>query len=287
MRTYLECIPCLLKQTIEASVMATEDRDLHLKAVQEVAKFLIDTDIDRSPPEISTEVHRIIREVTNCDDPYKNIKHEQNQTALEYYPKLKDLISSSDDRLKTTVKLAIAGNVIDFGTPNRFDINDTINRILKTEFPVDSFDNFKTKLNQASSILYIGDNSGEIVFDKLLVEVLLEQKNYDITFAVRSEPIINDVTREEATAVGLDELTKIIEIGTNNPTTVLELCIPEFQKCYKTSDLIIAKGQGNYEALGTAQNLFKLLVVKCGVVANDIEGCVKVGDIVFTNGLGE
>ena len=136
--------------------MATDDKDIHLKAVKDVAKFLINTDIDRSPPEISTEVHRIIREVTSCDDPYKKIKNEQNQTALDFYPKLKNLISSSDDRLKTAVKLAIAGNVIDFGTPNRFDINDTIDRILKTDFSVDSFENFKRDLAQAGTILYRG-----------------------------------------------------------------------------------------------------------------------------------
>jgi uncharacterized protein with ATP-grasp and redox domains len=265
--------------------MATENRDLHLKAVQEVANFLINTNIDRSPPEISTEVHSIIRNITNCDDPYKNIKNEQNQTALEYYPKLKKIITGSDDRLKTATKLAIAGNVIDFGTPNRFDINDTIERILRTEFSIDSFKNFKNDLDQASSILYIGDNSGEIVFDKLLIEELHGLKDFEITFAVRSGPIINDATRSEATAVGLDKLTKIIEIGTRSPGTVLDLCTPEFKKCYKSSDLIISKGQGNYEALDPAPNLFKLLIVKCELVARDIGGGVKVGDIVFTNGL--
>ena len=285
MKTYLECIPCLLNQTIEASVMATENKELHLKAVQEVAKFLINTDIARSPPEISTKVHSIIREVTNCNDPYENIKKEQNQTALEFYPKLKKLISSSDDRLKTAVKLAIAGNVIDFGTPNRFDINDTIDWILVTDFTVDSFESFKNHLDRADSILYIGDNSGEIVFDKLLVEEMLDLKNYEITFAVRSGPIINDATRNEAIAVGLDKLVNIIEIGTRSPGTVLDLCTPEFKKCYKTSDLIISKGQGNYEALDPAPNLFKLLMIKCELVAKDIGGGAKVGDIVFTNGL--
>jgi uncharacterized protein with ATP-grasp and redox domains len=263
--------------------MATDDKYLHLKAVQEVAKFLINTDIDRSPPEISTEVHRIIREVTNSDDPYKNIKLEQNQTALDYYPKLKSMISSSDDRLKTAVKLAIAGNVIDFGTPNRFDINETIDRILKTDFSVDSFENFKNKLDQSSSILYIGDNSGEIVFDRLLVEQMLDQNDFDMTFAVRSGPIINDATREDAIMVGLDKYAKIIEIGTRSPGTVLGLCTPEFKECYQSSDLIIAKGQGNYEALDPAPNLFRLLVVKCELVAKDIGEDVKVGDIVFAN----
>jgi uncharacterized protein with ATP-grasp and redox domains len=266
--------------------MATDEKDVHLKAVQEVAKFLINTDIVRSPPEISTEVHRIIREVTKSDDPYKNIKHEQNRTALDYYPKLKSLISESDDRLKTAIKLAIAGNVIDFGTPNRFDISETIDRILKTEFSVDSLENFKHKLDQASSILYIGDNSGEIVFDKLLVEQILDQNDIKITFAVRSGPIINDATREDALAVGMDKYSKIIEIGTRSPGTVLDLCTPEFKECYRSSDMIIAKGQGNYEALDPAPNLYRLLVVKCELVARDIGEDVKVGDIVFTNSLG-
>ena len=151
-------------------------------------------------------------------------------------------------------------------------------------FSVDSVKNFKRDLAQAGTILYIGDNAGEIVFDKLLVEELADRKDYDITFAVRSGPIINDATRDDAIAVGLDKYVNLIEIGTRSPGTVLDLCTQEFQKCFQESDVIISKGQGNYEALDPSPNLFKLLVVKCELVARDIGADVKVGDIVFTNG---
>lgn len=283
MKTCIECIPCFIRQSQEAARMVTEDERINREVVEEVTKYLVAGEITKSPPEISMEVHRIIREVTNCDDPYKDIKKQQNESALKFYPKLKKMIANSNDKLLTAVKLAIAGNVIDFGTSIRFDVKDTINEILNTNFTIDNYKRFKNSALNAKNILYIGDNAGEIVFDMPLVEEL-SVDGHKIIYAVRSGPIINDATVEDAIAVGMDKYAKIMETGTRCPGTVLELCSSEFIQHYKSSDIIIAKGQGNYEALGPAPNLFKLLMVKCDLIAQDLGGGVQVGDIVLIDG---
>ena len=283
MKTYLDCIPCFLRQSLEAARMVTEDEYIHMQVVKEVTKYLADADITKSPPEISTEVHRIIRDVMDCDDPYQEIKKEQNEFAMNFYPELKNIIAKSNDRLLTAAKLAIAGNVIDFGTSIRFDVKDTINKVLRPDFTINKYEVFKQAISNSSSILYIGDNAGEIVFDMPFVEEL-SADGHNIIFAVRAGPIINDATIEDAISVGIDKYAKIITTGTRSPGTVLELCSSEFIKQYKSSDLIIAKGQGNYEALEPAPNLFKLLMVKCDLIARDLGKGVQVGDIVLIAG---
>lgn len=277
MKTYIDCIPCFIRQALEAARMVTDDDATHAKVVKEVMKYLESADFTSSPPYVSTEVHRIIRDITGSEDPYKDVKYRSNEHAMALYPKLKSIVDAADDRLLTAVKLAIAGNVIDFGTTIRFDVEDTIKKVLITGFAIDNYREFKQSVSNANSILYLGDNAGEIVFDRILVEELADA--HDIIFAVKPSPIINDATIIDAISVGLDKYAKIISIGTPSPGAVLELCSSDFVKQYKASDVIIAKGQGNYEALPLAPNLFVLLTVKCALVARDLG--VEVGDLVL------
>jgi uncharacterized protein with ATP-grasp and redox domains len=189
------------------------------------------------------------------------------------YPELKRRITSSADWFETAVRLAIAGNVIDFGTSSQVD-NDIICQSIEDALvqPLEKyiFEKLKNAINRAENILYIGDNAGEIVFDRMLIEQLPNRK---ITYAVRGAPTINDATLEDAEMVGLTDLVPVIGNGTDIPGTVIENCSEDFRMVFDTADLIIAKGQGNYETLNDSdKKIFFLFKVKCSVVARKT-GC--------------
>ena len=274
MKTYLECIPCFIKQSLEAARMATDDEKTHEKVLKEVMKHLENISFNDSPPELSREVHKIIKTVTKSKDPYKKVKDQSNQKAKNLYPHLKKLVDEADDPLLMSIKLAIVGNVIDFGTSNRFNLEDMISNAVKKKFTDEAYPSFKKMLKQAKSILYLADNSGEIFFDKLLIEEFVK-RGKEITYVVKANPIINDVLSEDAEFAGIDRLATIMkgDAGQNRsaPGMVLSYASKEFQASLKTADMVISKGQGNYESLSDInRKVFFLLVVKCPLVAQDI-----------------
>ncbi len=278
MKVHLDCIPCFLKQSLEAARMATDDEEIHEHVIKEVLKHLENIDFRKTPPELSREVHRLIRNITNNDDPYKKVKNESNHKIEKIYDYLKEKIDESDDPLITSIKLAIVGNVIDFGTMNRFNIDEMIEHALKREFDDKDYPVFREELKKAENILYLADNTGEIFFDKLLLEKL-KQMGKKITFVVKQNPIINDALKEDAEYSDID---KIAEIATcdmgqriSTPGVVMKYASDEFRKKFKEADMIISKGQGNYEGLSdTNRRVFFLLVAKCPLVARDIRSDV-------------
>jgi len=274
MKTHLECIPCFIKQSLEAARMATDDEEVHEKVLKEVMKHLETISFSDSPPELSREVHKIIKTITKSKDPYKKVKDQSNQKAKNLYPHLKKLVNEADDPLLMAVKLAIVGNVIDFGTTNRFNLEDMIDTAVKKQFVDEAYPQFKKTLEQAKTILYLADNSGEIFFDKLLIEKLTK-RGKDITYVVKANPIINDVLVEDAKFAGIDKLATIMEGDAGQkrsaPGMVLPYASKEFQEKLRSSDMVISKGQGNYESLSDIdREVFFLLMVKCPLVAQDI-----------------
>ena len=274
MKTHLECIPCFLKQSLEAARMATSDEEVHERVLKEVMKHLETISFSDSPPELSRDVHKIIKTITQSDDPYKKVKDQSNQKAKNLYPHLKKLVHDADDPLFMAVKLAIVGNVIDFGTTNRFNLEEMIDNAVKKQFVDDAYPYFTEKINQAKTILYLADNSGEIFFDKLLIEEL-RKKGKDITYVVKANPIINDVLVEDASFAGIDKLATVMQGDAGQqrsaPGMVLTYVSDEFKEKLRTADLVISKGQGNYEALSDIdREIIFLLMVKCPLVAVDI-----------------
>jgi len=274
MKTHLECIPCFLKQSLEAARMATSDEEVHERVLKEVMKHLETISFSDSPPELSRDVHKIIKTITQSDDPYKKVKDQSNQKAKNLYPHLKKLVHDADDPLFMAVKLAIVGNVIDFGTTNRFNLEEMIDNAVKKQFVDDAYPYFTEKINQAKTILYLADNSGEIFFDKLLIEEL-RKKGKDITYVVKANPIINDVLVEDASFAGIDKLATVMQGDAGQqrsaPGMVLTYVSDEFKEKLRTADLVISKGQGNYEALSDIdREIIFLLMVKCPLVAEDI-----------------
>jgi len=281
MKTYLDCIPCFVRQALEASKMATKNRTKQEKALKAVLSELEKTSIkNKIPPQIARKVHRIVRKVTKSNDPYKKVKDLYNRKALKMFPSLKQKVAESKDRLLTATKLAIAGNIIDFGPSSKFDLEKTIEEVLVQDFAINHFDRFKKLLQKSEMVVYLGDNAGEIVFDRILLEELKDKK---ITFVVKGGPIINDATIEDAKFAGINKIAKIKTVNNGEPGTGPKRNSKEFINLLKSADVVISKGQGNYEALSEVDaNIFFLLKVKCPMIARDIG--VKVGGIVVKAG---
>lgn len=267
MRASLDCYPCFFIQTLRTARMVTSDEKTILQILHEVSTTLPQIPFNVTPPEIGREVYRIISRRTGVEDPYKEVKDRCIREALSLYPELKRLVESSEDRLMTAIRLAIAGNVIDFGTDSSFDLEQELETVFSQDFAVDNSQEFREALKQARNVLYLADNAGETVFDRLLIE----EMDKPVIYVVREKPIINDATREDALLSGLDKVSEITSSGCDTPGTILKFCSDEFLETYRSANLIISKGQGNYEALSDEKRpIFFLLKAKCQVVARDL-----------------
>jgi len=247
--------------------MITSDEKKIWQILNEVSLSLPEIHFGATPPEIGREVYRIISKRTGIKDPYRKIKEKCTRQALSLYPELKKLINSSEDRLMTAIRISIAGNIIDFGANFDFDLKKDVGTILSQDFSINHYREFCEALDKARKILYLADNAGETVFDRFLIEEI----NKPVIYVVRAHPIINDATREDALLAGIDKVAEIVSSGCDAPGNILKFCSDEFLKVYRSADLIISKGQGNYEGLSDEDRpIFFLLKAKCHVIARDI-----------------
>jgi len=280
MRTYFDCIPCFIRQALDVVRLITDDESVHQEVLREVLRLAADLDMSQSPPAIGQQIHRLIRQLGGQNDPYHQIKRRFNNLALKLYPELRKQIVSSSDRLETAIRLAIAGNIIDFGVNSSMDESDlqkAISESLTVDFDNVQLKSFRDAIGQAEEIFYLADNAGEIVFDRLLIEQLPYEK---VTVVVKGKPVINDATMEDAKFAGLTEIVEVIDNGSDAPGTILESCSQAFRNRFAEADLVIAKGQGNYETLSDVnKNIFFVLKAKCPVIARDL-GC-EVGEMIL------
>jgi hypothetical protein len=242
-------------------------------------------DLRKSPPVMAQQIHRLIRRLSGCEDPYKEFKDRYNRYALELYPELKQRLDNASNPLETAVRLAIAGNIIDFGVSNvleKIDLSKTIEQALSERLYGETAELYSS-IASAKKILYLGDNAGEIVFDRLLIEELPSDK---VTFVVKGNPIINDATMADAMAIGMTDIVSVVDNGSDAPGTILEECSDTLRQLFIDADLIIAKGQGNYETLTDVNaNIFFILKVKCPVIAEHLG--YDVGSLVVRQTLRE
>ena len=265
-----------MSQALRAGRMATKDEKKIKELLDNVGCLIKDIPMENTPPETGDLIYQKVREITGVADPYQKTKESNIKEALALYPKLKQVINNSDNRLLTAIRIAIAGNVIDLGVGKEFNILEDVKKILVQEFAIFDFEEFSSQLKNAKSILYLGDNAGESVFDKILIEEL----NKPVTYVVRDVPVINDVTVEDAICSGLDNVAEIISSGSSAPGTILNLCSNTFLEKFNNADMIISKGQGNYEGLSNVdRSVFFLLKAKCNVIANNLD--VRENDIVL------
>jgi len=267
MKAYLDCYPCFFIQTLRTMRLITSDEKEIWRALKEVSSFLPQLSFDSTPPEIGREVYRIISEITGVRDPFQKVKKTCTQQALDLYPEVKEKVKKSENPLMAAIRAAIAGNIIDFGAQTEFDIEKDLEKIFCQEFAINHFKEFSQMLQKSDQIVYLADNAGETVFDRILIEEI----NVPVIYAVRDRPVINDAVIEDAVEAGLDKAAKIISSGSDAPGTVLKFCSKEFIDKLDKAPMIISKGQGNYEALSELRKpIFFLLKTKCPVIAEDI-----------------
>ena len=251
--------------------MVSTDVTVHEQVIRDVLHWTGSMDLNQTPPAMAQRIHRRLREITGRNDPYRSAKDRLNGLALELIPELRAKTKSANDPLAMAARLAIAGNVMDMGVNGNLtatDVRRAINLALTEPF-FGELDSFRQAITKAQSVLYLTDNAGEIAFDRLLVEQISSKH---VTVVVRGAPVINDAALIDAQAVGLDKIAEVIDNGSDAPGTILSDCRPEFQRRFAKADLIIAKGQGNYETLSNEPgNLFFLFKVKCSVIADHIE----------------
>lgn len=272
-----------MRQVLDACRRITDDAEIQERVLRQTLRLAAEMPFDHSPPWMGQQIHRLLREATGNDDPYREAKCQANELALSLRPTLEQRVRGAADPFAAAAHLAIAANIIDLGCKSRIPdeaVLEAIDRALSEPFDAEAVDDFRRAVRSAKDILYLADNAGEIVLDRLLIEQMPMER---ITVAVRGSPVINDATREDAAAAGLTELVKVIDNGSDVPGTILESCSPAFRRVFEQAELVVAKGQGNYETLNQVnQRIYFLLKAKCPVIARDL-GC-EVGQAVLCRG---
>ena len=283
MRTYLDCYPCFLRQALDAARFAGASDEQQAQVLRDTLDMLQDLDPSTAPPEIGDRIHRQVREMVANSDPYKEVKRAATEEALRLRPWMQATIARSDDPLETAVRLAIAGNIIDYGFSPDFDLEATIVDATQRALAVNAMDALRAALACAQAdgagLLFLGDNAGETVFDRALIEIL----DVNVTYAVKGAPVLNDATLEDAQQAGLDETAELVSTGSDAPGTIRSRTSAAFQRLFAEAKVIIAKGQANYETLSPGdERIYFLLKAKCPVIARDLG--VETGGLIAKQG---
>lgn len=271
MNTSLDCLVCFLRQALDAARMISSDPMVQEQIMREVMAWTARMDLGAPPPVVGQRIHRRLRELTGVKDPYQAVKDQSNRMALALLPDLEASVAKARDPLDMALRLALAGNVIDMGVNSSVspaDLEAAVRQAMTASIQ-GSVEEFRNAAAEAHTILYLADNAGEIVFDRLLIAQLGPER---VTVAVRGGPVINDATRVDAEAAGLDQMVRVIDNGSDAPGTLLHDCSETFRRLFESADLIVAKGQGNFETLSReACTLFFLFKVKCPVIASHVD----------------
>ena len=267
MRTYLDCIPCLLRQALDSARMFSSDADVHKRILREVLLWCRDMDMSKPAPIMGQRIYRRLRRLTGVADPYHTAKAAQNRLALRLLPELRRAMKTAQDPFGLAVRFAIAGNIIDMGGAGDASLSGVRKALhhAVTEPLIGNLAAFRRAAAKAGNILYLTDNAGEIVFDRLLIEQLGPER---VTVAVRGIPALNDAVMADAHAAGLHNISRVIDNGSDAPGTVLEEVSREFLAQFSRADLVIAKGLGNYETLASPpRRVYFLFKAKCAMIA--------------------
>ena len=281
MKAKPDCIVCVFRQALGAARLACDNPAQHLRVMQEVARWVAQTDLERTPASLSRPLYATVTGITGNPDPYHAIKAESNRIALELLPSIRARIAASPDPLQTAIHAAAAGNLIDLGIGHAFDIAKDIPAMLDQPFKLNAIEEFRKELGPGRKLVYLGDNAGEIVFDMPLVEAILKTGT-TVTFTVKSGPIINDATLEDAHAVGLTDRVPVIGTGSNDIGVDWTRVSGEFLDAVRQADVLVSKGHGNFETCNERpENFYFLLKAKCAMVADALN--VRLGDLVFAH----
>lgn len=286
MKISRECIHCLARQAVEIAEEATDNLKMQEEIIRRSLKELGELDFNETAPEISFRMHQHAKNITGITDPYAKLKEQYNEIARSIYDRINEekWLDKAGDRFDMACRLAIAGNIIDFSVGLKLEHSDVIksveDSIRKDIFGVGTAA-LKEATDKADKIMYIADNSGEIIFDKFLLKNLPLHK---VTYVVKGGPIVNDATMEDAISTGVADMVRVIDNGHNAQGTILKACSDKFRSEFKEADLIISKGQANFETLNEIEDkkVFFLMRAKCISVASAI-GCNRMDYVLTSN----
>ncbi len=276
-----ECLACFVRQAVDAAMVASDRPAIHREAALRACRLVADSSPDVTPVALAQQVHELVQELTGAADTYADLRRRLNEQALALWPLLTRVIEEAEDWVETGARVAIAGNIMDLGVTSYEQLRDAeteLRRCLDQPFAREDLAELRGMLDGAGLVLYIGDNAGEIVFDKAFIG-RMRQAVGRMVFAVRGGPVINDVTLTDAEQVAMGEVAEVVTTGFAGPGVELDLCSEELRGLFHEADVVIAKGQGNFESLsGTPGPVFLLLQAKCRAIARHIG--VPVGGLV-------
>ncbi len=280
MKLFLECVPCFLRQAL--FVLKDLDAESRTRIFRKVVALINDSDWDVTSDEIANKMYSLVRRETGVFDPYKEIKTMNNKAALKLYPEAKARLEQTppQDRLCLTAKLAIAGNIIDYGPGSDFNLEKTVEEVLNKDLAVNDFAKLVEKAMSAKSLLYFADNAGEIVFDKMFIKEMMTVRGRPfehLSFVIKGGPILNDAMLTDAYEVGIEELPNVefYKLGNGEKGTGPNRSDRLVKEWIAKHDLVISKGQGNFEGLSEHRGIFYMLLAKCPVIAQALGVEVK------------
>ncbi len=278
MRIQFECVACFVRQGLETAARASRDVEVRWRAMRQICAIAGDTATDITPPELAERVYDAVAAVTGVPDPFYEEKRRANEIAMGLQSRFERILADAPDPLLAAIKFSIAGNSMDLGIVTEYgDVGALAESMLAAPLGIDDYEAFRRRLSQARHVVMIGDNNGEVVFDRLLIQQMKKVRDCRYTYVVRGRPVINDVTVEDAHAVGIDHVAEVADTGSGIPGLILSACSPEVRPLFETADMVVSKGQGNYESLSEApRDVFFLLMVKCQVVSRDLRAPVGV-----------
>lgn len=260
-----QCIPCILKQAYNSASLFTDSKEIQLGILKSVCARVAEIKPDSAAPWFSTVIQDLIEDRLKISDVYSEIKEKNLKIALSFQPVIEEKISASEHPLIESIKAAIAGNAIDYGANPDFNISKEVHKIGEINLDEPTLHNFVNSVINAKIILYIGDNTEEAVFDIFLIKALGPER---VVFAVRSRPVLNDITIKECKQLKIDKLCEVVESGSRIAGTDLTQCNSQFIDLFNSADVVIAKGQGNYETLlDVSRDIFFMFKVKCPAIA--------------------
>jgi len=275
------CVTCIFSQSLRVCEILQIDDETTKKVLDRIAGQISEWSFNETPPQVAARVYPEIARILQTDDIYYDFKREATERAKAFIPFVEEMIESFDDKFYASLKAAVAGNVIDLAAQEQFDLQEEVTKVFNLPFKIDDSEELRKVLQNSKKLLIVGDNAGEHLFDKVMMKYLKEEfKNLHIFYAVRGKPIINDITIEDAVTAGIDEFAEIVDSGVDTPGLDLNRASDRLQSVYKQSDIVLAKGMGNYESLNaiSTRPTFFLLKVKCSVVAKSLKS--NVGDII-------
>ena len=275
------CVACIINQSTKVANAIGATSSLKNSLNSTVESMSEDFSFETTPPEIASYVYEKMAEIANKTDLYDEVKALSTKKALSFVPLLKEKLLTTDDKLLTATIIAVAGNVIDLAAAVEFDLEEELSKVFHTDFAHNDFDKMSQNLQIAKTVVILGDNVGEHIFDYMFIETLKElYPNVKYSYMVRGNPIINDVTIVEAKEAGFDGLCELVDSGVNTPGFAYTRANSYSKELFDSADLIISKGMGNYECLSPSHRskICFLLKVKCDVVANSLGK--EVGDII-------